>query len=94
MNSLPKKTKALGRGLMPLCVVIIPLMLCGSGCASPSPISALARANSTVAPPLPDYRVLAEMDAHGMTPANAPHTWEFLGRVFRYYDMTQAMVVE
>lgn len=61
------------------------LMLCAHGCATTSPT------NDLPLPPLPDYRVLAELDAHDLTPDSAPHTWEFMGRLFRYHDIVRAM---
>lgn len=71
--------------LMLRLTAITALMLCVSACATQTPKTKL------FTPPLPDHKVLAELDAHGLTPESAPHTWEFLGRVFIYYDVTTAM---
>lgn len=35
--------------------------------------------------------LLDELDAHGMTPKSAPHTWEFLGKTFMYHDIVKAV---
>lgn len=65
-------------------VIILPI-LCVSGCkTTTSPIN-------PPLPPIPNASVLAELDAHDMTPQSAPHTWEFLGKSFMYYDIIMQM---
>lgn len=86
MKSLSIVTNNLQKRWMPLLMAIIALTAWLTACAPQN-----QRAKYPWPQPLPDYRVLEELDKFGVTPAAAPHTWEFLGRVFMYHDIMQAM---
>ena len=85
MNSLKTRAKGLKKRWIPCLAAITALTLWLAACAPQS-----LKTNPPL-PPLPDYRVLDELESRGLTPLNAPYTWQFLGRVFMYYDAVKAM---